>query len=340
MRRRRTARQKPGRRQSRSSAPKNRSRRNLQPFQGTWNFGACESVLWYAELEEIQKTWRWAIQGQEITWTRPGKETVKLSFTVDPSKSPNQIDLTFLDGPDKGEECRGIYEFERGNLWICMTEPGAKVPRPEKMAMSSTSKTALIILQDKDKKPTVGAIKAGKAPPQIVGTEKPVVTDLWPLQGTCNFEDLHSQKWTAAAEEVRAWQWTIQGQEITWTRPGKEAVRLSFTLDPSKSPPQIDLTFLDGPDKGEKCRGVYLASRHEVLICFQDPGANVDRPKFWDPNLGATTQRSHWSLRGSRRLPRRSRRWRESGSSRCVRRIGGLIGRPRRPPSSRSGDCA
>jgi RNA polymerase sigma factor (sigma-70 family) len=130
--------------------------KELQPLQGTWNFEACESVLWYTKLDVIQKTWRWEIHGQEITWTRQDKEPVKLSFTVAlnkspnpvaPNRSPNQIDFTFLNGPDKGQNCQGIYYFERGNLWVCMTEPGAKVDRPTKMAMSSDSKTAILILR-------------------------------------------------------------------------------------------------------------------------------------------------------------------------------------------------
>ncbi|MDR3636352.1 MAG: sigma-70 family RNA polymerase sigma factor [Isosphaeraceae bacterium] len=129
--------------------------KDLRPFQGTWSFDACESVLWYTDLELIRKSWRWEIRGQEITWTRHGKEAVKLSFTVDTSKSPNQIDLTFLDGPDKGKTCTGIYYFVRGNLWICTTEPGAMVDRPTKMAMSSDSKTAILVLVQKEPNATV-----------------------------------------------------------------------------------------------------------------------------------------------------------------------------------------
>ena len=136
-------------------------------------------MLWYTDLEVIRKTWRWEIHGQEITWTRQGKEAVKLSFTVAlnkspnpdaPNKSPNQIDLTFLDGPDKGKTCQGIYYFERGNLWICMTEPGAKVDRPTKMAMSSDSKTAILILRQP--KPVEPAPAKTSAKEQVPDREK------------------------------------------------------------------------------------------------------------------------------------------------------------------------
>ena len=132
-------------------------------------------MLWYTDLEVIRKSWRWEIHGQEITWTRQGKEPVKLSFTVAlnkspnpdaPNKSPNQIDLTFLDGPDKGKTCQGIYYFERGNLWVCMTEPGAKVDRPTKMAMSSDSKTAILILrQPKPAEPAPAKTSANEQVP-------------------------------------------------------------------------------------------------------------------------------------------------------------------------------
>ena len=38
--------------------------------------------------------WRWTIKGNEIHWTGMKVPDVKLSFTVDPSKSPRQIDMT------------------------------------------------------------------------------------------------------------------------------------------------------------------------------------------------------------------------------------------------------
>lgn len=258
------------------------------PFQGTWNFDACESLLWYIEprvtLKEIRESWKWAIEGREMTWTRAGKEPVRMRFTIDPGRQPNQIDFIFLDGPDKGQTCQGIYEFERMNLWICMTEPGADVPRPEKMAMSSTSKTALIILNRARKNRIVPSKKTNKVAPKPVPA---AIDQSTLLQGTFNIEKWASERWPAKPDELRNWQWTVQGQEVTWTRPGQESVKLSFTFDASKPLPEINLTFLDGPDKGAKCRGVYLASRHQVALCFQDPGSNVDRPKYLGSKPGS-----------------------------------------------------
>jgi uncharacterized protein (TIGR03067 family) len=210
-----------------------------------------------------------------------------MTINVDPTKEPKQVNFTFLDGPHQGKTSQGIYEFERMNLWICMTEPGAEVLRPEKMAMSSTSQTALIIL-NRAPKNFVPTQKVDEAPPK----PKPATNGSSLLQGTFNVEQWTSEKWPAQPDDIQKWQWSFQGYEVTWTRPGQEKVRLSFAVDAGKPLPEIDFTFLDGPDKGKKCRGIYLASRHEVAICFQDPGDDVERPKW----LGSKPGSHHTAL--------------------------------------------
>lgn len=269
--------------------------RELQAFQGMWNFGACESELWEAELDEIQKTWTWKVEGQEIKWIRWGKQVVKLSFTVDPSKTPSQIDFTFLDGPDKGKKCQGIYEFERKNLWVCLTEPGAKVARPEKMMFTGGVKRSLLLLHKRDAaepNPTNGAkVPTTAAPPAQADAAPQPRAESSPFDGTFKIEEFGSEKWIASADEFHAWKWAFRGREATWTRPGHEPIRLAFTVDLTVWPRQIDFTILDGPDKGEKCQGIYFASRHEINICFQDPGAAVERPTntAWKPGRRHTS---------------------------------------------------
>jgi uncharacterized protein (TIGR03067 family) len=73
------------------------------------------------------------VRGNEISWTAPGGQEIKASFTIDPSKSPKQIDLKFLNGPDKGDVCPGIYQrgdLDENILWICVADPGSNVVRP------------------------------------------------------------------------------------------------------------------------------------------------------------------------------------------------------------------
>ena len=237
-----------------------------QELQGAWNFGACESVLWSAPLEQIRQSWKWVIQGREISWIRDGQPTVRLSYSIDPTKAPNQIDVTWLDGPHQGQKSLGIYEFERNGLWLCLTEPGAKVGRPSQMSMSGSSQTALIILQDR------------QSPPRV----PTVAEEQQALQGKWKFDLYYSNWWPERISNPpitwKPWRWTITGNEITWTGLKIDDVKLSYRLDPSKTPRQIELTILDGEHKGLKLSGIYRFKAGGWSICFADPAAKVTRP--------------------------------------------------------------
>lgn len=255
-----------------------------QVLQGSWSFGACESVLWNTPLEELRKSWKWVIQGKEISWIRDGQPAVRMSCSIDPTKTPNEIDFTFLDGPDKGVKCQGIYEFERNNLWICLQEPGANVARPNRMEMSGSSHTALIVLHgghgtDRPRPgPSTADSPAAVDPVEDTRIRALRAADLELFQGDFRLIRWISEKWPARSDEWQSWRWKIQGQQIVWTRPHHAPVTLSFSVNRAALLPQIDFTFLDGPDRGQKSLGIYLASRHELQICFQDPGAKVGRP--------------------------------------------------------------
>jgi uncharacterized protein (TIGR03067 family) len=50
-------------------------------------------------------------------------------FTIDPTKTPKQVDSTSLGGPNKGEVTLGIYEvIDANNKRACWAKPGG--PRP------------------------------------------------------------------------------------------------------------------------------------------------------------------------------------------------------------------
>lgn len=126
--------------------------KELQPFQGVWIIGLCDTVnkTLYASNEELQKKWRWTIKGDEIIWAFKGEEW-KLSLKVDQTKKPNEIDLTYQSGLFKGETCQGIYEWggvDGKTLQIALQDPGAKVARPKSIfPWSSDSQTAIILLR-------------------------------------------------------------------------------------------------------------------------------------------------------------------------------------------------
>jgi hypothetical protein len=132
------------------TAEENRTLQNgLQVFQGTWKFDLCDSILWRTPLSEIRESWKWAIEGREMTWTRAGKESVRLYFTIDPTKEPNQ-------------RCRGVYLTSRHEVAICFQEPGANVDRPKYLGSKPGSHHTAMTLVPVRIQPVAEEIEATK----------------------------------------------------------------------------------------------------------------------------------------------------------------------------------
>ncbi len=57
-----------------------------------------------------------------------GKVIGKATFTIDPTKKPKTIDLTFMEGNNKGQTYHGIYEVGKDTRKICYPPLGQKRP--------------------------------------------------------------------------------------------------------------------------------------------------------------------------------------------------------------------
>lgn len=116
----------------------------IDSLQGTWCFDTLQSNAWPKPIGQPtdssgrKSQQRWIIKGDLITWTSLDNEPIGVIFTIDPTKTPKQIDFTFLTGPQKGMKSVGIYEPQKGNanyLWLCMTNPGTNTFGQRKLAI-------------------------------------------------------------------------------------------------------------------------------------------------------------------------------------------------------------
>ncbi len=123
----------------------------VQALQGAWKFDIYYSDWWPERISNpplSRSKWCWTVKGNEIRWTGMKVEDVRLSFTLDPSKSPRQIDLTFLDGPHKGEKLLGIYQFSsEDSCYICFADPDAKAARPTDVSYSTNSGRTMVSIE-------------------------------------------------------------------------------------------------------------------------------------------------------------------------------------------------
>lgn len=123
----------------------------IAALQGEWRFTLYYSDWWPERISDPPirwSRWRWTVKGNEILWTGMNGPDVRLSLTLDPSKSPRQIDLTLLDGPHAGQKLLGMYQFFAGDgCYVCFADPGVKTARPTKVEYSTNLGQTMVSLE-------------------------------------------------------------------------------------------------------------------------------------------------------------------------------------------------
>jgi uncharacterized protein (TIGR03067 family) len=122
------------------------AKQDLERIQGVWNYVALESDGKPASAEQLKKMIPVTFKGDQWIQVRDNKGA-KLTVKLDPSKKPRAIDLTWLDGKDKGKTVLGVYSLEGDTLKINANWKGGARPT----GFKSEGGASLIVLA-RDKK--------------------------------------------------------------------------------------------------------------------------------------------------------------------------------------------
>ena len=123
----------------------------LKELEGTYTVVSMEKGG-KAAPKEATESLKIAFKGDELIITIPDeKETKekKAKIKVDASKTPNTIDISPLDGPEKGKTFLGIYKAEKGEVTLVFTEK-EKGDRPKEL--KSEGESMLVKLKKDEKK--------------------------------------------------------------------------------------------------------------------------------------------------------------------------------------------
>jgi uncharacterized protein (TIGR03067 family) len=232
-------------------------------LQGAWGYVTLE-LDGKSIPEQTLGTSKLEIAGNKFTSTT-GDVVYKGTFKVDATQKPKTIDLTFTEGPEKGNTALGIYELT-GDTWrICLTVTAKE--RPKEFATKAGSGLALETLTRKKAGDPADAIKAELA--KFTGEWTMVSGE---INGQTVPDDMRSQFKRIAT-----------GDETLVTLGGNTFMRAKFAIDPAKKPKTIDYTLLEGPNKGRKQLGIYEFDGENLKFCFASPGQ--PRPtEFTSPN--------------------------------------------------------
>lgn len=84
--------------------------------------------------------------GDEIIVKQDGQETGRVTYSIDPTKNPKWLDITFTrDG--KRQTCLGCYQLDGDTLKYCLA--GIDADRPTEIASKSGSQYGLWVMKKK-----------------------------------------------------------------------------------------------------------------------------------------------------------------------------------------------
>ena len=109
------------------AAEKDAAAKDLEKLQGEWVMlsGLADGG---AVPEDMLRTSSRVCKGNETSVTIGSQLIMRAKFTIDPSKTPKNIDYDVLEGPAKGGKMLGINELEGSTVKFCFGAPGAERP--------------------------------------------------------------------------------------------------------------------------------------------------------------------------------------------------------------------
>ena len=121
------------------------AKKDKEQLQGSWRPVAAEQG---GKAQDDAKDHLLTFDGDTFTVKRGDRLLLKGTFTLDPSRSPKAIDLTVLDGPQKGKKVIGIYRHVlKERLEVCLTDPGSPDAARPKEFVAAGSGVGLIVLE-------------------------------------------------------------------------------------------------------------------------------------------------------------------------------------------------
>jgi RNA polymerase sigma factor (sigma-70 family) len=269
------------------------TRTDRDKMQGTWAAVSIERGGRKAPGGQI-KGFTVAIKGNRLTFN-PDTENRASTFTLDPSKSPREIDLVPQDGPAKGQTVPGIYELEGDVLKLCGDNREAG-ERPREFATSEGTDRFVMVLKRTAEKP---------APEDAIPPATGEVREDWDnLQGTWTATAAERDGQKVPEEALREIRILFRGSRII-IRPSGEPTRVSFRLDPTRSPKVLAMTAQEGPDRGKTVPGIYDLRGDRLKLCI------AEKPGGTAPAEFATREASGLMLLVLKREPDEARRDRE-----------------------------
>jgi uncharacterized protein (TIGR03067 family) len=257
--------------------------KGTEALNGIWQYTSLE-VEGKAKSKASLAATSITIENDRFVVSSPD-ESYQGTFTVDESKTPHHIDMTFTEGPQQGM-CLGIYELGKATLKICLAMVGGE--RPKTFASKPNSGHALETLRRASAKP-VASSKARTTAPELPPPKFSDHPELATIQGTWAMLSGRRDGQDMPVDGVRR---VTKGNETTVTANGHVFLSARISIDPTQAPKTIDYLLTSGQARGKTQLGIYQLDGDRLTVCFARP--NQKRPTDFTAPAGSGRTLSVW----------------------------------------------
>jgi uncharacterized protein (TIGR03067 family) len=128
-----------------ADSPKADAKKDLDRIQGSW-VGASGESSGNALPDEQVKGTKFVLKGDKYSYTVADTYQEEGTLKIDPTKKSKTIDVTIVEGDDKGETQLGIYELHGDTLRLCFARPGKDNARPKDFSTNAGNQQLLLVL--------------------------------------------------------------------------------------------------------------------------------------------------------------------------------------------------
>lgn len=268
----------------------------LRSMEGTWAFRSLEidgSAMPASMLADSFLL----IDGDRFRMESP-EANYEGVFTIDVEQAPHHISIDFVEGPEAGNRCEGLFELDGDRLRLCLGLVGST--RPERFATSPGSGHALedLVRKDRVRPPSVSGGTPPADPPQPVpvSAEADFQALLTPTLQKLQGEWLALELVTSGTPLQSSWlpfgSRTHSGIETKVVFGGQTQLHAKIRFNESSSPLELDYYNLIGKGKGSISRGLFRWDGEEAVFCIGTPAA--PRPSDFTCEKGSGRTFSRW----------------------------------------------
>jgi uncharacterized protein (TIGR03067 family) len=267
----------------------------LRSLEGTWGFRSLE-VDGQAMPSSMLNNSHLLLDGDRFRMESP-EATYDGVFTIDVEKEPHRIDIDFIEGPESGNRCEGLFQLAGEQLTICLGLAGSA--RPERFATTPGSGHALEVLVRADNARPAGVeggTQSASAPKPIhVGDPSDFDAALTPnmekLQGAWEPLELVTSGTPLQASYLPFGLRTNSGVETRVVFGGQTMLHAKMRFNEAAIPCELDYLNLMGKGKGSISLGLFRWDGDEAVFCIGAPGTPRPSDFSCDPGSGRTFSR-------------------------------------------------